>query len=49
MADLIAKTQSAIRNHFDISKLRFLLYPSGLLAEDGARIKRDNAGIVWLG
>jgi len=49
VADLIAKTQLAIRNHFDISKLRFLLYPSGLLAEDRARIERDDAGVVWLG
>lgn len=49
VVDLIVRTQRAVRNQFDISKLRFLLYPSGLLPEDRARIERDDAGVVWLG
>jgi len=46
---LIARVQNAVREHSDITKLRFLLYPSGLLPEDRARIKQDDAGVVWLG
>jgi DNA repair photolyase len=49
VAELVSKVQRAVRRHSDISKLRFLLYPSGLLPEDKARIKGDDAGVVWLG
>jgi len=45
---LVSRTQRAVRKHSDISKLRFLLYPSGLSAEGRARIERDDAGVVWL-
>jgi len=48
VADLIRKVQQAVREHSDIAKLRFLLYPSGLLPEDRERIKQDDAGVVWL-
>jgi hypothetical protein len=49
VAELVSKVQLAIREYSDISKLRFLLYPSGLLPEDKARIQHDDAGVVWLG
>jgi DNA repair photolyase len=49
VAELIRKVQHAVREHYDIAKLRFLLYPSGLLPEDRERIKQDDAGVVWLG
>ena len=48
VVDLLKKTQSSIRKHFDITKLQFLLYPSRLLPEDLAIIKQDDAGVVWL-
>ncbi len=47
--ELVSKVQQAVRMYSDISKLRFLLYPSGLLPEDRARIEQDDAGVVWLG
>jgi DNA repair photolyase len=49
VAELVARTQQAVRKHSDISKLRFLLYPSGLLPKDKTRIKEDDLGVVWLG
>jgi DNA repair photolyase len=49
VAELVSRVQEAVRKHSDISKLRFLLYPSALLAEDKARIQRDDAGVIWLG
>jgi DNA repair photolyase len=49
VAELVSRTQQAVRKHSDISKLRFLLYPWGLRPEDKARIQRDDAGVVWLG
>jgi len=50
VAELVSKVQQAVRKQSDIAKLRFLLYPSGLLPEDTARIQQgDNAGVVWLG
>ena len=49
VAELVSKVQRAVRTHSDVSKLRFLLYPSGLLPKDKARIERDDAGVVWLG
>jgi DNA repair photolyase len=48
VAKLVSRTQRAVRKHSDISKLRFLLYPSGLLPDDKARIQKDDAGVVWL-
>jgi DNA repair photolyase len=49
VVELVSKVQQAVRKYSDISKLRFLLYPSGLLPEDRARVERDDAGVVWLG
>ena len=49
VAGLVANVQQSVRRHFDIEKLRFLLYPSRLLPEDMARIMEDDAGVVWLG
>jgi hypothetical protein len=46
---MISKVQQAVRTHSDISKLRFLFYPSGLLPENRRKIKQDDAGVVWLG
>ena len=46
---LISNVQRSVRKLSDISRLRFLLYPSRLTEEDAARITRDDAGIVWLG
>ena len=47
--DLIANVQRAMRQHSDTSKLRFLLYPSRLLLEHVEAIKKDDAGVIWLG
>jgi len=47
--DLIANVQRAMRQHSDIAKLRFLLYPSRLLPEHVEAIKKDDAGVIWLG
>ena len=49
VVDLIANVQQSVRRHFDIDKLRFLLYPSRLLPEHIERIKKDDAGVIWLG
>jgi|GEM_PF-6678264 len=46
---LIRSVQRAMRKHSDIDKLRFLLYPSGLLPQHKAEILKDNAGVIWLG
>lgn len=45
---LIADVQRAVRTHFDIRKLRVLLYPSNLTPEDKKAIQRDDKGVVWL-
>jgi DNA repair photolyase len=45
---LIKNVQKSVRKYYDISKLRFLQYPSGLKPKDIAEIKKDDAGIVWL-
>jgi len=49
VAELIVKVQDSVRRHFDISKLRLLLYPSKLTTRDTTQIKRDDAGVIWLG
>jgi len=49
VASLIGHVQSSVRRFHDIKKLRFLLYPSRLRNEDLATIRRDDAGVVWLG
>jgi len=45
---LIKNIQKSIRQLYDISKLRFLLYPGRLEKHDLAEIKQDEAGVVWL-
>lgn len=47
--ELIAKVQRSTRKHLVIGKLRFLLYPSNLLPEHVEQIRRDDAGVAWLG
>ena len=47
--NLIANVQQSVRRHFDVSRLRFLLYPGRMLPEHVERIKQDDAGVVWLG
>jgi DNA repair photolyase len=49
VAELVSKVQQAVRKQSDISKLRLLLYRSGLLPQNRAEIQRDDAGVVWLG
>jgi DNA repair photolyase len=48
VANLLTNVQQSIRRHSDIAKLRFLLYPSRLLDKDEARIREDDAGVIWL-
>jgi DNA repair photolyase len=49
VADLIKNLQVAMRKHMTTRKLRFLLYPSGLLDEDLAKVEKNKAGAIWLG
>ena len=49
VVQLIRNVQASVRRHSDIGKLRFLLYPSGLGPDDVARIRQDDAGVIWLG
>ncbi len=48
VVDLIVNVQRSVRRYSDISKLRFLLYPSRLLPEHVEALKKDDTGIVWL-
>jgi len=49
VTNLIQRLQGSVRRWYDINKLRFLLYPGGLTPDDLARVRQDDAGIVWLG
>jgi DNA repair photolyase len=49
VTNLIQRLQGSVRRSYDINKLRFLLYPGGLTPDDLARVRQDDAGIVWLG
>ena len=49
VAELLRNAQQAVRQHSDIRKLRFLLYPGNLMAENVARIKAHDEGVIWLG
>jgi DNA repair photolyase len=49
VTQLIKNIQKSVRQLYDIRKLRFLLYPSGLEAQDLTRIQADDAGVIWLG
>ncbi len=46
---LILNVQRSVREHYDIERLRVLLYPSRLTPADAEQIRRDDAGVVWLG
>ncbi len=46
---LAQTTQASVRANFDIRDLRFLLYRSYLNAANERLLRRDDAGIVWLG
>lgn len=46
---LLRHLQGSVRAHYDIAHLRFLLYPSRLIQEKLDEIRRDDAGVVWLG
>ena len=48
VVDLIGNVQRSMRQHSDISKLRFLLYPSRLLPKHVETIKKDDVGVIWL-
>ena len=45
---LIANVQASVRRHFQIDKLRVLLYPSNLSVKDVDAIRHDDAGVIWL-
>jgi hypothetical protein len=47
--ELLENLQAAMRKHMSTRKLRFLLYPSGLLDEDLKKIRKNKAGVIWLG
>jgi len=48
VVELLRNVQRSVRTHSEISKLRFLLYPSRLLPEDRATIEKDDEGVIWL-
>ena len=48
VAGLIKNLQVAMRKHMSTRKLRFPIYPSGLLDDDLAKIERRKAGVIWL-
>jgi len=45
---LLQNIQKAMRKHMNTTKLRFLLYPSGLAEQDCRTIQKDDAGVIWL-
>jgi DNA repair photolyase len=47
--ELISTAQASIREHSDISKFRFLLYPGDLTENDAQQIRQSDDGVVWLG
>jgi len=49
VAKLLHLLQDSIRAHSNINRLRFLLYPSRLIQEKLDEIRRDDAGVIWLG
>ncbi len=49
IVDVINRVQHSVRQFHDIGKLRFLLYPGDLTPEDLVRVRKDDAGVVWLG
>ena len=49
VADLVTNVQQSVRRLCDITKLRFLLYPSNLSPRDRRRIQGNDEGVIWLG
>ena len=49
VVELVSRVQESVREHYDVSRLRFLLYPSRLTSGDRERIEQSDAGVVWLG
>jgi DNA repair photolyase len=49
VVELLRLLQDHVRAHGDISQLRFLLYPAGLVPEARDEICEDDAGVIWLG
>ena len=49
VVEMIRLVQNSVQRHATLSQLRFLLYPSALLPEDVAVIRRNDAGVIWLG
>ncbi len=47
-AQLVLNAQRAVRELYDIERLRFLLYPSRVLPEHLREIKENDAGVIWL-
>jgi DNA repair photolyase len=45
---LVRDVQSSMRKHGMIDKLQILLYPKNLQEADKARIREDDAGVIWL-
>ena len=45
---VIKNMQQSVHKYYDIRKLRFLQYLSGLRTEDIGRIRQDDAGVIWL-
>jgi len=45
---LVSNVQRSIRKLSDISRLRFMLYPSRLKQEDATQIRQDDEGVIWL-
>ncbi len=48
VVQLIKNVQHSVRKYYDITKLRFLQYSSGLNTQNIAEIKKDDAGVIWL-
>jgi DNA repair photolyase len=48
-ADLVQKLQGAITRYGMDGKLRYLLYPKNLNDADRNRIRKNDAGVIWLG
>ena len=46
--ELISNIQQSTHRFHDINKLRILLYPSRLAKEDLEKIRKDDAGVIWL-
>ena len=45
---LIKQLQRSVREHSDIRKLRFLLYPKTLSPEHVEQLRKDDKGVIWL-